>query len=393
MTDLATIGFGREIFSPEHEAYRRSVRNFFQREVEPNIRRWEADKSLSARELMGAAGKAGLLCPGIPEEYGGGGGDMLHQMVLFEEHGYSQAGAPLEAGLTIDAIAYTLLYSGTQAQKLEWLPRFASGEIISEIGLTESSGGSDTRGIKTWARRDGDDYVINGSKMWMANGPEINMILLVAKTEDETTGRQGSTVFIVDVDKTPGVTAAKPTELLLKGAGVHGELFFDDVRVPARDILGGVPGKGLGNAYGLLAMGRLSNAARWMAACELALHMTVAYAAQRQVSGQSVLDFQNTQFKLAGLKTEITVGRIFLDHLMSRLDDDRVDLEQAAMAKLWVSELEGRVMDECLQFFGGFGFADEFAISKMYAFARVHRIYLGTSEIQKKIIAGGLKAS
>jgi acyl-CoA dehydrogenase len=387
--NLDTLGFGRKLYSPEHEAYRASVRRFFKAEIEPNIKRWEKE-GCSPRELQRQAGKVGILCPGIPEEYGGGGGDMLHQMILAEEHGYSTAGAALEAGLTIDIVSYPILYSGTEEQRREWLPRFAAGEVISEIGLTESGGGSDTRAIKTYARRDGDDYVINGSKMWMANGPELTMLLVVAKTEAKGGSRENMTVFIVNFNEVKGVTAAKPTELMLKGVGVLGEVFFDEVRVPARCILGGQEGTGLGKAYGLLSAGRLANAARWMAACELALLLTVQYAKNRKAYGQTVLDFQNTQFKLASVLAEVTVGRTYLDTVLERLVGSNVDFQDACIAKLWVSELEARVMDECLQFFGGFGYANEFPISKMYAFARVHRIYLGTSEIQRKIIARGL---
>jgi acyl-CoA dehydrogenase len=380
------LGYGREIFSEEHEAYRTTARRFFQREIEPNIREWTKAGFFPA-ELFRQAGQAGLLCAGIPEEYGGGGGDFLHHAILYEEHGYSPAGAAVEAGVCTDTAAYVVLHGGTEEQKREWLPKFATGEVISEVGVTEPHSGSDPRSMRTTARRDGDDYVINGSKMWMTNGPIMTMLIVAARTGEDEKGRPNISMFIVPIKDTKGVTVSKPTELMLKSAGGVAEVFFDNVRVPARNLLGGVEGRGMANALGTITIARLAQSARMMASCELALRMTVDFVKERKAFGQRVFDFQNTQFKLASVKTEISVGRIYLDELLKRNVSGKVDATDGSMAKLWISELEGRVMDECLQLHGGAGFSDEYPISKMYVFARVHRLYLGTSEIQRLTIA------
>ncbi len=380
------LGYGREIFSEEHEAFRTTARRFFQKEVEPNIRQWQKDGFFPA-DLFKQAGNAGLLCAGIPEEYGGGGGDFLHHAILYEEHGYSPAGAALEAGVCTDTAAYVMLHGGTEEQKQEWLPQFARGDVISEVGVTEGHSGSDPRSMRTTARRDGSDYVINGSKMWMTNGPIMTMLVVAARTGTADARGGGVSMFIIPIKETKGVTVTKPTELMLKSAGGVAEVFFEDVRVPAENLLGGTEGRGMANALGTITTARLAQSARMLAACELAFSMTVDFVKGRKAFGQTVFDFQNTQFKLAQLKTEIAVGRAFLDGALKRNTEGVVDPLDGSMAKLWISELEGRVMDECLQLHGGAGFSDEYPISKMYAFARVHRIYLGTSEIQKLIIA------
>lgn len=387
-SDQSELGYHRPVFSAEHEAFRNTVRRFFQKEIEPNVRQWQQDGFYPA-ELFRKAGEAGILCAGIPTEYGGGGGDVLHHLILHEEHGFSTAGASLESGLSTDLTAYVLLNGGTEEQKREWLPKFASGEGIAEVGLSEPSAGSDARGIKTFARRDGDDYVINGSKMWMSNGPIMSVLFVVAKTEPRD-GRDQHSMFIVPIKGTPGVTVSKPTELMLKSCGGVAEVFLDNVRVPARNLLGGVEGRGLTAGLSAITLGRLATAARCLAACELALQLTTEYTKNRRAFSQRIFDFQNTQFKLASMKTEIAVGRAFIDEYLRRLAAGQLDQVESAMAKLWASELEGRVMDECLQLHGGVGFSDEFPISKMYAFARVHRIYVGTSEIMRTIIARSL---
>jgi acyl-CoA dehydrogenase len=378
------LGLDRPLFSAEHQSFRATVRRFFKKEIEPNVRQWQKEGFYPA-ELFSKAGSAGLLCAGIPSEYGGGGGDVLHHLILHEEHGYSPAGASLEAGLATDLTAYVLLNAGTDAQKREWLPKFARGEGIAEVGLSEPGAGSDAKAIKTFAKRDGSDYVINGSKMWMSNGPIMTVLFLVAKTNEG--GRDGTSMFIVPIKGTKGITVSKPTELMMKSCGGVAEIFFDNVRVPAANLLGGIEGKGLNSALGAITLGRMATAARCLAACELALQMTTEYTKNRKAFGNRIFDFQNTQFKLATMKTEIAVGRSFVDDYLTRLSLGKLDQTQSAMAKLWASELEGRVMDECVQLHGGAGFSDEYPISKMYAFARVHRIYVGTSEIMRTIIA------
>jgi len=362
------------------------VRRFFKREIEPYVKEWQNDVFFPA-EVFKKAGQAGLLCAGIPEVYGGGGGDFLHHAILYEEHGFSPGGPGMEAGVTTDTAAYAVYHGGTEAQKHEWLPQFASGEAISEVGVTEPHSGSDPRSMKTYARRVGGDYVINGQKMWMTNGPIMTMLIVAARTGENTDGRGKISMFLVPIKGTKGVTVSNPLELMLKSAGGVSQVFFEDVRVPASSILGGEEGRGMNAALDTITTARLAMSARMVATCELAFLMTVDFVKNRSAFGQKVFDFQNTQFKLASVKTELSVARIYIDELLARNVEGRVDPVEASMAKLWISEMEGRVIDELLQLHGGAGFSDDYPISKMYTFARVHRLYLGTSEIQRLTIA------
>lgn len=385
--NVATLGFGRDVFRPDHEGFRETTRRFFKRSIEPNVHQWEIDGFFPA-ELFREAGRAGLLCASIPVEYGGAGGDLLHHMVLHEEHGYSPAGAALEAGLTTDLTANIIYDSGTEEQKHLWLPFFASGEGIAEVGLTEPDAGSDARGIKTVAKRDGDDYVINGQKMWMSNGPILTVLFVIAKMM-VADGRESTGMFIVPMD-TKGVTRSKPTELMMKSCGGACEVFFDDVRLPARYLMGEEEGLGLKQALNSIALGRVAASARAIAACELALNITIDFVKTRRAFGQTIFDFQNTQFKLASAATEIAAGRAFVDSVLSRLAESKPGPVESAKLKLFCTELEGRVMDECLQLHGAAGYSNEYVISKMYAFARIHRIYIGTSEIMRAVIGRSL---
>lgn len=385
--NIATLGFGRSVFRPDHEGFRETTRRFFTRSIEPNVRQWEIDGFFPA-QLFLDAGRAGLLCASIPVEYGGAGGDLLHHIVLHEEHGYSPAGAALEAGLTTDLTANIIYDSGTEEQKLLWLPFFASGEGIAEVGVTEPDAGSDARGIKTWAKRDGDDYVISGQKMWMSNGPILTVLFVLTKMM-LADGQEGMGLFIVPMD-TPGVTRSKPTELMMKSCGGASEVFFDAVRVPARNLLGMEEGLGLKQALNSIALGRIAAAVRAIAACELALEITLDFVKNRRAFGKTIFDFQNTQFKLATVATEIAAARAFVDSVLSRLTNEKPQPIESAKLKLFCTELEGRVMDECLQLHGAAGYSNEYVISKMYAFARIHRIYIGTSEIMRAVIGRSL---
>jgi acyl-CoA dehydrogenase len=324
-----TLGFGRAVYSEEHDAYRTQVRRFFAKEIEPNVKQWEKDGAWPA-ELFLKAGQAGILCAGIPTEYGGGGGDFLHHAILYEEHGYSTAGASLEAGLCTDTAAYVILNGGTEAQKQEWLPRFARGEIISEVGVTEPHSGSDVASLRTTAKRDGDDYVINGQKIWISNAPIANMLVVAAQTEPGS-GAKGVGMFIVPFG-TPGVSVGKPLEMMAKGCGTTGQIFLENVRVPAANVLGGDIGKGMKDALGTISTARLAMAARMLAACELAFKITVDFVKNREAFGQRVFDFQLTQAKLADMKTGIRVGRAFVDQCMkAAADTGEIDREDASM--------------------------------------------------------------
>lgn len=384
---IDSLGFNRGVYRDDHDAFRETIRKFIRSEIEPNIRQWEKDGHFPA-ELFKAAARAGLLAPGIPEDYGGGGGDVLHGVILHEELGYSVAGASLGAGLGTEMIPTYLLYDcGTEQQKRDWLPIFTRGDGIAEVGVTEAGAGSDTWGITTHARPDGDDYIINGQKMWMSNGPILTHLFLVCKTQ--TKGRDSTTMFILPLD-TEGVSRSSPTDLMAKGCGGVCEVFFDDVRVSAQNILGGEEGSGLKHAFSSVTLARVQNAARAVAASELALELTLDYVKNRRAFGQAVYEFQNTQFKLASVATEIAAARAFVDAGLQKMLGDTLDQVEAAKLKLFCSEMEGRVMDECLQLHGGVGFSNEYPISQMYSHARAHRIYLGTSEIMRLIIGRSL---
>jgi acyl-CoA dehydrogenase len=390
MPGIESLGFGREIFGQEHDAYRTSVRRFFKSEIEPNVAQWQKEGHFPA-DLFKSAGRAGLLCGGIPEEYGGPGGDVLHEIILHEEHAFSPAGAALEGGLLIDIVAHTLLYCGTEEQKRAYLPRFATGEIIAEVAISESGAGSDVRGIKTYARRDGNDYILNGSKMWLTNGPILNLPIVAAKIDAGKGDADPISMFLLPLEEgLSGVTISKPIELMLKGAGATATLYLDNVRIPARNLLGGVEGKGLAHALSTMALGRTAVGARAVASCELAIELTAEFVKNRKAFGQRIFDFQNTQFQLASAKAETTVGRAFIDSVLKKLSGSTVDPTTSAIVKLWTTETAGRVIDECLQLFGGAGFSDEYPISKMYAAARGMRIQAGTSEIMRLLIARSL---
>jgi acyl-CoA dehydrogenase len=387
LTNVSTLGFGRPCFDDEHETYRESFRRFLQRHVEPNLKQWEKDGYFPA-DLFREAGRAGLLCPGIPAEYGGGGGDVRHQVILHEEYCYLPGGASLESGLTTDFTSYCFLNNGTEEQRAQWLPRMASGEEIIEIAISEADAGSDVQGIKTHAVRDGDDYILNGHKMWITNGPLLTSLLVVARTPAPD-GRRTFSMFIVPVN-TKGVTHVGPTDLLLKNCSGVSEFFFDDVRIPARDLLGGVEGRGLAAAFAILTLGRICTSARAMATAELALALTLDYTKQRKAFGSRIIDFQNSQFQLAAAAADIAAGRALIDKLISSLPVGTVSDADAATAKYFTTEAEWRVLEICLQLYGGAGFSNDQPISKMWTLGRVHRIYGGTSEIMRTIIARSL---
>jgi acyl-CoA dehydrogenase len=376
-----------ETFSDEHRQFRDTVRRFFQREIEPNIRQWERD-GIFPRDLFRKAGAAGILQAGIPTEYGGGGGDFLHHVILHEEHGYSVAGASMGGGLGIDGSGYVIYAGGTEQQKREWLPQYASGEVIAEACFTEPQSGSDVAGFRTYARKDGSDYVINGHKIWITNGTLCTMLLVVCKTDPQG-GAKGMSLFLVDAD-TKGVSKSRPIETLHKGCANEAEFFFEDVRVPAARLLGGREGGGFKQVMSVLNDMRIAEGARYLAAAERAFDLTLEYVKDRRAFGQRIFDFQNTQFRLAEMKTELTVGRAFLEGLLGKVRNNSLTPVESSMAKLWLSELEFKVADQCLQFFGGMGYAHETPISQIWTHARAHRILLGTSEIHRLAIGRSL---
>ncbi|MET0660892.1 MAG: acyl-CoA dehydrogenase family protein [Steroidobacteraceae bacterium] len=375
----------RDLFSDEHHQYRDTVRRFFRTEVDPHARAWEA-QGIFPREIFRKAAAAGLLQPSMPTEYGGGGGDLLHEVIVSEEHGHCLGVAGLEAFLSTDLSSHVIWRTGTEAQKRYWIPKYASGDVVAEVGITEPQSGSDAASTRTTAVRQGDHFVLNGTKAWISNLTHCDMVLVLARTNPAEQGAKGLSILLVDT-ASPGFTRSKPMETAVKGAGNVGTAYFDDVKVPIDRLLGGVEGKGLAQVMTAVNTARLVQASRWLACCESAFALTVDYVKERKAFGQRVLDFQNTQFRLADVKTDIAVGRGFLDNLLRRALKGDVSFEDSAMAKLWISEMETRVMDQCVQLHGGAGVANESPISKLWTSSRVHRIFIGTSEMQRMAIA------
>ncbi len=371
----------RKIFTAEHELFRDQVRRFVAREITPHHDQWERD-GIVPRSAWLAAGEAGLLCATMPEEYGGAGADRYYSTIVMEEFARAGASGP-GFSLHSDIVAPYLLAYGTEEQKRAFLPRMATGEVIGAIAMTEPGAGSDLQGVKTSAVRDGDELVINGQKTFITNGQNADLVILVTKT-DPAAGAKGTTLVLVEATR-PGFTKGRNLEKIGLKAQDTSELFFSDVRVPLDNILGG-EGQGFYLLMQELAWERLQIAIGAMASAEASLEQTIAYTRERKAFGRAVAEFQNTRFKLAELKTEIAVARVFVDRCIALVAERKLDTATAAMAKYWCSDLQGKVIDECLQLHGGYGYMWEFPIARAYADARVQRIYGGTNEIMKEII-------
>ncbi|MCK8784760.1 acyl-CoA dehydrogenase family protein [Roseomonas sp. NAR14] len=371
----------RTVLNAEHELFRDQVRRFFEREVVPFHRQWERD-GIVPREVWRHAGAQGLLCPTMPEEYGGAGADFGYSAVLIEEigrYGTSGVGFPLHN----DIVAPYILAYATEERKRDWLPRMASGETIGAIAMTEPGMGSDLKAVRTTARREGDHYVINGSKTFITNGQNSGLVIVVCKT-DPAAGRKGISLICVE-EGTPGFTKGRNLEKIGLHAQDTAELFFDEVRVPVANRLG-EEGQGFRYLIHNLPQERLIIAVRAAASIEAILEETVAYAKQRQAFGGTVFDFQNTRFRLADVRAQATMLRVFVDYCLDLHLRGGLSVEMAANAKLVSSELQNRLIDECLQVHGGYGFMSEYAVGRAWADARVARIYGGSSEIMKEII-------
>ncbi|HEY1560290.1 MAG TPA: acyl-CoA dehydrogenase family protein [Caulobacteraceae bacterium] len=372
----------RTLFREEHNIFRASVRRFMEREVVPFHAQWERD-GVAPRELWLKAGAEGLLCCTVPEKYGGLGLDYLFDVVVFEELWRVGASGP---GFLIhtDLVATYIRSFGTEAQKRAWLPRMVSGEAIGSLGMTEPHAGSDLKAIRTRAVRDGDDFVISGQKVFISNGQLCDLVVLACKT-DGTAGAKGITLFLVEADR-PGFRRGRNLEKLGMHAQDTSELFFDDVRVPACNMLG-QEGGGFRLMMTKLAQERLAQAIRSATVTETVIEWTVDYTSKREAFGQTIGDFQNTQFTLAALKTEAAVARVYTDKCIELFMQGKLDPVDAAMAKLFTSNLHCRAVDECLQLFGGWGYMWEYPIARAYADARVVKIAGGSVEIMKTIIA------
>jgi acyl-CoA dehydrogenase len=372
----------RTLFEEEHELFRDQARRFLEEEVIPHHAAWEKE-GIVPRAVWRKAGAAGLLCPAIPEQYGGGGGTRLHSAVLIEET--ARAGASgLGFGLHSDIVAPYILAYGTEEQKKTWLPKLATGEVIGAIAMTEPGTGSDLQAVRTTALREGDELVINGSKTFITNGQNADLVIVVAKT-DPAQGAKGISLVLVETDR-PGFKRGRNLEKIGLKAQDTSELFFDNLRVPAGNILGG-EGKGFFLLMQELAWERMIIAIAAVAGAEAALDWTLTYTKDRKVFGQRVIDFQHNRFKLAEIKTEVQVARVFVDRLLGLLMEEKLDAATAAMAKYWTTDLHCKMLDECLQMFGGFGYMWEYPIARAYADARGARIYGGANEIMKEIIS------
>ena len=376
----------RNLFTAEHEAFRETVRKFYEKEVVPNIEKYEQQQHID-RDLWNKAGAIGLLCATMPEQYGGSGVDRLYSMILIEEQAYamdSSTGFSLHS----DIVANYLNNFGNEKQKLTWLPKMATGEVVTAIAMTEPGTGSDLQAVRTSAVLDGDDYVINGSKIFITNGYLCDMVIVVCKTGSADKGSANLSLLIVEANRT-GFSKGKPLNKIgMKGQDTC-ELFFDNVRVPKENLLG-IEGMGFMMLMKELAWERMLVGIICQAGAEAAFAHTVKYTKQRQAFGKPISAFQNTRFKLAELRTEIDFCRAYLDRCMELQLEEKLGIDAAAAAKYKISEMFSKVVDECLQLHGGYGYMMEYPIARAYIDNRANRIYAGTNEIMKELISRSL---
>lgn len=373
---------------PELIALAESAARFFEREAPPErVAKWRAAGQVE-RAFWRQAGEAGLLGVSIPAEYGGSGGDFRHDVTLVEavgRHGVEGFALSLH---NVIILPYVLAH-GTEEQKRRWLPKLCSGELVAAIAMSEPGAGSDLQSIRTTALRDGDGYRINGAKTFISNGQIADFVIVVAKT-DPAAGGKGVSLLVVETEAAEGFRRGQALDKIGLDAQDTSELFFDDVWVPAANLLGEMEGQGFRQLMAELPRERLVIAVSSVITMEKAIEVTSAYVKERQAFGQRVFDFQNTQFKLAECKAKAAVARVFVDDCIARVLAGSLDLTQAAIAKLWVTESEWQVVDECLQLHGGYGYINDYPIARMWRNARVQRIYGGSNEIMKLLIARSL---
>ena len=364
--------------------YRDSVRRFFDRHAtEADLERWRTN-GVVERAFWLAAGEAGVLAPSAPEAYGGAGADFRYELVVLDEiarRGLEGFGASVHSGI----VAPYIVELAREHQKQQWLPKVVAGEMILAVAMTEPGAGSDLRGMRTRAVRDGDSYVIDGQKTFISNGQLADLIVVACKTDGD-----GLSLLAVEPSKTPGFVRGRNLNKMGREAQDTSELFFEGARVPAENLLGGAEGQGFQQMAQFLPQERLVLAAMAQTMMERALSLTVDYAKQRRAFSKSLMDFQDTRFKLAEAKAQITAGRALVDASVARHLRGELDAVDAAVAKLWVTETQWKVIDSCLQVFGGYGYMDEYPISRMLRDARIDRIHGGSSEIMKTIIARSL---
>jgi acyl-CoA dehydrogenase len=363
--------------------YRQAVARFVDAEMVPHDARWREEHNVG-HEIWRKAGALGFLCADIPAEYGGAGGDFRHEVVLYEElarRGLTGFGQGVHS-----IAAHYLLNHGTEAQRRRYLPRLASGELIGAIAMSEPGAGSDLQGIRSRAERSGDDYLVNGSKIFITNGFLAGLVLLVVKT-DTTLGAKGTSILLVETEQLSGYRVGRFLDKVGQRAQDTNELFFDQVRVPADRLLGGVEGRGFAQLMSDLPYERLIVAVQAVATMEGALEETLRYVRGRKAFGKSLVEFQNARFRLAEAATTTRVARTFIDRCIQDQLEGSLDDVGASMAKYWSTDMLQQVVDECVQLHGGYGYMNEYLVARMFADARVMRIYGGTNEIMKELIA------
>jgi acyl-CoA dehydrogenase len=381
------LDYDPDMFGEEHEMFRRTVRHFFEKEALPFCEEWDEAHEIP-REFWLKAGEQGILGIGVPEEYGGPGGDFLHRIVIAQVMGYSVAGASIGPAFQRDQMCEQLMDFGTEEQKRRYLPRMVKGECLMAFTVTEPDSGSDLSRIRMTARRDGDEWVIDGAKTYISGIADADTFMVACKT-DQDAGARGISVIFVDRD-TPGLQIGRTLKKMGCHASNNGELHFENVRVPVANLFG--PENG---GFKVLAKSLNRDRLMWSiishAAATCAFDLTLEFVKNRKGFGQTVFDFQNTQFKLAEMKAELAVGQAFIDRaLRTYLRTGEVDMIETTIAKLWLPEMEGRVVDQCVQFHGGAGYMDEYPVSRLYTAARLHRIFAGTAEIMRLQIGRSL---